>query len=152
MLQMAQMADWMMWLIAAGLLVMLEIFTGTFYLLMISVGLAAGGLAAMTGAGRPLQYVIAALVGIVATIALRHSKLGKMHRVDSARDPNVNLDIGQAIVVDEWKPAGPHEYAARAMYRGAMWDVVAREHKLVQPGTFIIREVRGSQLIVSRND
>src|SRR5471032_42773 len=43
------MADWMHWLIAAGVVVILELFTGTFYLLMIAIGIAAG--AGRRGAG-----------------------------------------------------------------------------------------------------
>ena len=33
------MADWIMWLIAAGVLVALELFSGTFYLLMMALGM-----------------------------------------------------------------------------------------------------------------
>lgn len=33
------MDDWMTWFVLAGVLVVLELFTGTFYLLMIAVGL-----------------------------------------------------------------------------------------------------------------
>ncbi|MFS2021308.1 NfeD family protein, partial [Massilia sp. CT11-108] len=39
------MAEWMGWLVAAGVLVILELFTGTFYLLMIAIGLAAAAIA-----------------------------------------------------------------------------------------------------------
>src|SRR5438552_16835921 len=38
-----RMQDWMMWFLWAGGLVIAELLTGTFYLLMISIGLAAGG-------------------------------------------------------------------------------------------------------------
>ena len=34
------MTDWIAWFVAAGILVIFEVFTGTFYLLMIAVGLA----------------------------------------------------------------------------------------------------------------
>ena len=37
------MSDWIHWLIATGGVVVLELFTGTFYLLMVSLGFAAGG-------------------------------------------------------------------------------------------------------------
>ena len=36
------MADWINWLVAAGVLVVLELFTGTFYLLMMAIGLGFG--------------------------------------------------------------------------------------------------------------
>jgi hypothetical protein len=47
-----KMSDWMIWFMFAGVLVILEIATGTFYLLMLGIGLAAAGLAALGGAGR----------------------------------------------------------------------------------------------------
>ncbi|HCN90871.1 MAG TPA: NfeD family protein, partial [Oxalobacteraceae bacterium] len=37
------MTDWIVWSVLAGILVILELFTGTFYLLMIAIGFAAGG-------------------------------------------------------------------------------------------------------------
>jgi len=38
------MSDWMIWFAAACVLVIAEMATGTFYLLMIAIGAAAGGL------------------------------------------------------------------------------------------------------------
>jgi membrane protein implicated in regulation of membrane protease activity len=61
------MADWMGWLVAAGVLVILELFTGTFYLLMIAIGLAAGAIVALAGPGVPAQAIVAAIVGVLAT-------------------------------------------------------------------------------------
>lgn len=37
------MSIWMIWLAVAGILVAIEIFSGTFYLLMIAIGLALVG-------------------------------------------------------------------------------------------------------------
>ncbi|MGZ3237046.1 MAG: NfeD family protein, partial [Burkholderiaceae bacterium] len=82
------MADWIVWLGLAGIVVICELFTGTFYLLMIGIGLIAGGLAAFVGFNLELQFIIAAVIGIAATYALRRSRYGKSHKVDSARDPN----------------------------------------------------------------
>lgn len=145
------MTDWIVWFVVAGIVVTFEIFTGTFYLLMIAVGLTAGGIAALVGAGDSIQYIVAAVVGAAATYALRRSKLGKTHKNSSARDPNVNLDIGQTLVINSWKSDEGGGSTARAMYRGAMWDIELTHGAAAQPGVFIIREVRGSHLIVSNN-
>lgn len=145
------MTDWMVWLAAAGVVVILEMFSGTFYLLMIAVGLASGALAALTGLEPPLQLIIAAAVGIGATYALRRSKWGRRHRHDAARDPNVNLDIGQSVQVTDWTLGPNGQASARAPYRGALWDIELAPEGSAQPGSFIIREVRGSRLIVSNN-
>ena len=146
------MTNWMTWLVLAGILVILEIFSGTFYLLMIAIGLAAGGLLAWFGVGDSAQVVAAAVVALVATFLLRKSKYGKMQQKDdAARDPNVNMDIGQVVNVDEWKNEQGEQYLARVMYRGAMWDVELEEHADPRPGLFKISEIRGSRLIVTNH-
>ncbi|KQQ36029.1 NfeD family protein [Duganella sp. Leaf126] len=144
------MADWSFWLIAAGVAVTIELFVGTFYLLMIAVGLLFGALAAAMNLALPVQTLVAALVGVAATLALRRSRFGRMGtRVDAERDPNVNLDIGQTITVPAWQDG-----VARVMYRGALWDVELERTASVgpttaAPGQYVIREVRGSRLIVA---
>lgn len=143
------MADWTIWLVLAGVTVALEMFTGTFYLLMIGIGLAAGGLAALTGIPGQEQFAIAAIVGIVATVVLRQSRYGRIARRDAGRDPNVNLDIGQTLKIDAWSVAGDSMPVSRAMYRGAEWDVELERGADARPGLFVIREVRGNRLIVA---
>lgn len=88
------MTDWMSWLVIAGILIIAELFTGTFYLLMIAIGLGAGALAALSGASGPLQTLVAAAVGLLATAILHRSRFGRPARSEATRDRNVNLDIG----------------------------------------------------------
>lgn len=143
------MSNWMIWLVAAGVVVMLEIFTGTFYLLMISAGLAAGAGAAWFGADVSIQLIVAGVVGAAATYALRRSNLGSSKKIDAARDPNALLDIGKTILVDEWQFGNSGKSVARVMYRGAMWDVELETGQESKPGAFTIHEIRGSRLIVA---
>ncbi|MYM72778.1 NfeD family protein [Duganella sp. FT109W] len=143
------MTDWSYWLAAAGVTVILELFSGTFYLLMIAIGLMAGAVAAFLGLGEALSLLIAAVVGVAATFVLRRSRYGKQQqRVQAERDPNVNLDIGQTVNVPAWQDG-----AARVMYRGALWDVEldtsVAPGSTAAPGQYTIREVRGSRLIVA---
>jgi membrane protein implicated in regulation of membrane protease activity len=138
------MADWIYWLVAAGVLVVFELFTGTFYLLMIAIGLGFGALAALMGFSTPAQTIAAAVVGVVATGLLHRSRFGRPARGTAARDPNVNIDIGQSVTVDAWRDS-----KARVMYRGALWDVELAPGAQPQSGVFKIVEVRGSRLIVA---
>jgi membrane protein implicated in regulation of membrane protease activity len=138
------MSEWIYWLIMAGVVVIFELLTGTFYLLMIAIGLACGAVAAWMGLSQPAQMAVAAIVGVMATLILRNSRFGKFQKSDAARDPNVNIDIGQAVDVDQW-----HDGRARVMYRGAQWDVELAEGEPEHPGRHVIREVRGNRLIVS---
>jgi len=141
-----------MWLAMAGIVVILEMFSGTFYLLMIAIGLVAGALASFAGLDQPAQMIVAAVVGIAATYALRRSRFGRRRKTEAARDPNVNLDIGQSVRVDEWSSSQDAQATARAMYRGALWDIELAPGEEARAGSFIIREVRGSRLIVSHQD
>jgi membrane protein implicated in regulation of membrane protease activity len=145
------MSDWMIWWGLAAVLVIFEMFTGTFYLLMCAIGLAAGGLAALLGAGLELQLVVAASIAIASTYGLRRSRFGKTSAIDATRDPNVNLDIGQALYVGGWSQGEGEAKTARVAYRGAQWDVELAVGEEAVPGSFVIREVRGSRLIVAKN-
>ena len=82
------MADWINWLVAAGVLVVPELFIGTFYLLIITIGLGFGALATLAGLSGAAQTAAAALAGVLATGLLQRSRFG-----NPAREPNVNLDI-----------------------------------------------------------
>ena len=144
------MAGWMTWVVVAGGLVILEMFTGTFYLLMLALGLVAGGVTAWLGFGLLAQCFVAAAVGMGATFMLRRSKLGKVSQANTARDPNVNLDIGQTLTIDAWHTPLDGLATARVMYRGAMWDVGLAAGSSAEPGQYVIDEVRGSRLIVRR--
>jgi membrane protein implicated in regulation of membrane protease activity len=140
------MQDWMMWFLWAGGLVIAELLTGTFYLLMISIGLAAGGLVALFGAGSSSQMVTAGMVSVVALLTLRQTRFAHPSRTDATSDPNVNMDVGQKVTVDSWNA----DDTARVMYRGAQWDVVLASGERPVPGVYIIKEVQGSRLIVRR--
>jgi membrane protein implicated in regulation of membrane protease activity len=140
------MSDWSYWLIGAGALIVAELFIGTFYLLMIALGLLAGALAAWLGASGALQTLVAALVGIAATVLLRRSRYARPGRGQAANDPSVNLDIGGRVTVTQW-----NERRARVMYRGALWDVELVPGSDPAPGDYRIVEVDGNRLIVARS-
>jgi membrane protein implicated in regulation of membrane protease activity len=140
------MTDWMNWMVGAGILVVAELFTGTFYLLMIAIGLAFGGIAALLGLNGPVQTLIAALVGLVATAVLHRSRFGRPAKQSATRDQNVNLDIGGRVTVPGW-----HDGRARVMYRGALWDVELGSGAIAEAGDFRIVEVQGNRLIVANS-
>ena len=140
------MNDWVLWLIMAGVLVVLEMFTGTFYLLMFAIGLGFGALAALFGMSVPAQTIVAAVVGVIATGVLHRSRLGHPAKQNPARDHNVNIDIGQRLTVAEWEGG-----KARVMYRGALWDVELGQGAIAEAGSFKIVEVQGNRLIVANS-
>jgi membrane protein implicated in regulation of membrane protease activity len=135
---------WIWWIAGLAMLIA-ELFTGTFYLLVIAIALAAGGLVAYFDMSFATQFVTAAAVGFAGALILRKSRFGRpQRRSESARDFNVNIDIGNRIMIDAWDDHG----RARVAYRGAQWDVQLAEGASKLPGEHVIKEVRGSTLIV----
>lgn len=143
------MADTTLWWLVAGMAVAAELVTGTFFLLMLAIGFAAGAVAAHLGAPVTLQFVAAAVVGGGAVIGWQ--KWRKVHRPEPKAEANrdMNLDIGQTVHVPVWEPGG----RAHVQYRGAQWLVVLKDPAGAAvappgPGMHRIVAVQGSQLMV----
>ncbi len=106
------------WLGLAALALIGELATGTFYLLLVALGLAAGGVAAWFGAALQWQLVACGVVLLAGLLVLRKTRVLKQRGLDAARNADVNLDIGQTVVVESWSDNG----TARVWYRGAHWQ------------------------------
>lgn len=65
----------LIWWIGVGVLVVAELMTGTFYLLMVAIGFVAGGLVHLAGAAPHAQLAAAAVVAAVLLVVLRRSRL-----------------------------------------------------------------------------
>lgn len=133
------------WLMAAAL-VALELFTGTFYLLMLAVGLAAGALAAHLGLSFSGQLVAAAVIGAAAVV------IGHLQRRKRKGDPSirslrsVNLDVGETLHVDNWQSDG----TASVRYRGAQWTAVLEQGQVGEAGNYRVTELVGNRLKVEK--
>lgn len=137
------MQAYVAWFIAGSVLLLAELMTGTFYLLVIAVAFACAGLVHLLGASLVVQLLIAALIGFGGSIALRKSRFGKS---SVAVDPLQQMDVGQHLQISEWN----ENRSARAQYRGTQWDVELAAGEPAAPGEFEIREVRANRLIVAR--
>jgi membrane protein implicated in regulation of membrane protease activity len=135
------MSAYWMWWIAAAALVAAELLTGTFYLLVVGVALAFGGVAAWFDASVPLQWLIAAALGVIGTVMLQRWKRNLALRTPAQQ----GLDIGQMVQVQSWGPDG----TARVAYRGSTWDAELATTAVPQAKTMYIAAMRGSVLILS---
>jgi len=137
-----------LWWLLAGGAVALELLTGTFFLLMLALGLAAGALTAHTGLGVSAQLVCAALVGGGAVVAWQRWRRGHVAQRSAATNPDVNLDIGETVQVTEWAADG----TARVRFRGADWTAVPDTPQpstpTLSPGPYRIVAVQGNRLHV----
>lgn len=135
-------AYWLWWSLAVVLIVG-EMFTGTFYLLAVVFGLAAGGLAAFLGAGVPVQILLAALLCTVCVVLIHR---WKQQHADPQERSNLAADIGKQVSIVRWAD----DRHARVSYRGAEWDAQLSPEVLADSDrrTWLIKDIAGTQLII----
>lgn len=107
------MSNWSLWLVLAGILLIAEITTGTFYLLMVSLGAAIGALMAYLGFGLELQIASAAVFSVAGSLLLRNQS-AKRSKTDKQHDL---LDIGNKLEIPAWNASG----RTQVQYRGSNW-------------------------------
>lgn len=135
-------AYWIWWL-AAVVLVIAEMVSGTFYLIAVALGLAVAGLSAYLGVAWGGQAVIAALLCTVSVAAIYRWKKGQAPAHGQA---NLAYDIGQTVQAVHWSD----ERHARVSYRGAEWDAELAGTASADAArqTWRIKAVEGNRLII----
>ena len=132
------------WWLAAGAVVVIELLTGTFYLLMVAVGLVAAALAAHLGLPMTVQIVTAAIVGGGAVVAWYLIKKRRPGDPSARADRSVNLDVGETIMIESWGPDG----TTAVKYRGATWTAIHRPGVTPSTGMHRVAELVGNRLLV----
>ena len=143
--------DWnppTLWWLATGALVAAELASGTFYLLMVALGCAAGALAAHAGLSNTTQVATAALLGLLATAAWHFHRARQPTAPPAQHNRDVNLDIGSPVRVEQWQADG----SARVQYRGSTWSARFAGSGTPRPGEHVIVAVQGSELRVAPAD
>jgi len=135
------------WWLLAGTTVVIELLTGTFYLLMLALGMVAAAVAAHLGASQVVQMLVAAAVGGGAVVAWHLKQKNSRTEPPAQANPNVNMDIGETVQVNAWNPDG----TASVQYRGANWTAIHRAGVSPTPGTHRVAEMVGSRLLVDKS-
>jgi membrane protein implicated in regulation of membrane protease activity len=134
-----------LWWLLAGVTVAIELATGTFYLLMISIGLAAAALAAHLGVPMAGQIVTAALVGGGAVVIWHWQGAKKPKALQVNANPDVHIDIGGQVTVTEWNADG----TTSVSYRGSNWTAeLAEKSAAPTAGQYRIKEMAGNRLLI----
>ena len=132
------------WWLAAGAVVVAELLTGTFYLLMVALGLVAAAVCAHLGLPVTLQIVAAAVVGTGAVLAWHQAKRRRPGDPSARADRSVNMDVGETILIDAWNADG----TTTVKYRGATWTAIHRPGVTPSTGMHRVAELVGNRLLV----
>ena len=137
------MDAYLVWLIAGFALVIAELLTGTFYLLVLGGACFFGAAVAYFGGSHLVQTIVAAIVSLIGVIWVHHARQAMMPQRMQG------LDVGQPASFESWinKSAGH----ARVRYRDAQWDAQVAGDAAGQPGEILyITAVDGNTLKVSK--
>jgi membrane protein implicated in regulation of membrane protease activity len=134
-----------LWWMLAGFAVASELLTGTFYLLMVALGLAAAAVAAHLGLSIGPQIVVAAVIGGGATAAWHWKRAHHPRSAPFQQNRDVNLDIGEQVTVTAWAPDG----TSRITYRGSTWMVRIQPGAVASPGMHRVAAVEGNWLVLA---
>ena len=131
------------WLIAGFILIIFELVTGTFYLVVLGIAAFAGAGVAYAGGAFVWQALAAALVAVAG--------VAWVHLVRKSISPKrmQGLDFGQPAAFESWVNKSTAQ--ARVRYRDALWDAQVSDDASGEPGEILyIISVDGNTLKVSK--
>jgi membrane protein implicated in regulation of membrane protease activity len=138
------METYLVWLVAGFALVIAELVTGTFFLLVLGIAAFAGSAMAWFGQGFWLEALCAAAVAVAGVFWVQRQRK-TMQKPDMA-----SLDLGQAVTLEAWVDRA--QGAARVKYRNTQWDAeVEGEREFDRGEVLFSRAVEGNTLKVSKD-
>ena len=137
------MSQWVVWTVVALAMAGLELLTGTFYLIVLSLSAACGAVAAFAGASIVVQVSVFAVCSVVGCPCVYFYRK-HLYAASEESDSLQNIDEGNTVVID----AFDENRLAKVLYRGAPWTAQAAQDSGTKPGTYRILKVDGSRLIV----
>src|SRR5258707_459903 len=108
------MEEDLLWAILGLTLVIVELLTGTFYLLMLGIAAFGAALAAWLGHGIGVQALVAAVISGGGCYGVH------VYRARNAKAQMPPLDAGQPASFENWVDQSAR--LARVRYRGASWE------------------------------
>ena len=133
------------WLIIAGILLIAEMLSGTFYLLMLAIAAVCAWFVLLAGADFLTQTIFFLICAAILTVLTRRYR----YRLNARNRPNLaeNLDAGQIITVHEWIEGIGHTH-----YRGTQWAVQLEhpDEQTLHDGSYRIVRLDGTQIRVER--
>lgn len=140
------MANSTVWWLIAGTAIVVELLSGTVYLLLLAAGFAGAALSAHLGFGIVTQLIVASVIGVGSVLVWYSIQRKRPPAPPTGTNRDVNLDIGEIVHVEAWNADG----TATVRYRGAQWTVVPPAGRTPSIGEHRVVEVIGSRLVVDK--
>jgi membrane protein implicated in regulation of membrane protease activity len=106
--------DYLLWAAVGLILVIAELVTGTFYLLVLGIAALVGAAVAFLGVGFWIQAISASLIAVAGVVWIHQRR----KLITPAAMPSP--DLGQPVAWESW--VNESDRLARVRYRGASWE------------------------------
>jgi membrane protein implicated in regulation of membrane protease activity len=137
------MESWLAWGVLGLVLVIAELLSGTFYLLVL--GIAAFGAAGAAGLG--MVFAVQAIIACVVTAAGCYGV--HAYRARNRAQQMAPIDAGMPASFESWIDSGAR--LARVRYRGAGWDARVEGAEALESGaTVYVLAADGNTLKVTK--
>ena len=132
------------WAVAGLVLVIVELVTGTFFLLMLGIAAFGAAAAAYFGVNFGAQSIVAAVIAGAGCYGVH------LYRANNKAEQMAPIDAGMPANFESWLDAGAR--LARVRYRGASWDARVEGGEALEPGaTVYVLAADGNTLRVGKN-
>ena len=130
------------WAVIGIVLVIVELLTGTFYLLVLGIAAFGAALAAWLGQGFPVQVIVAAAIAALGCYGVH------VYRARNMTQQMPQVDAGQPANFESWVDRGAR--LARVSYRGASWDALVEGEESPEAGAILyVLATQGNTLKVT---
>ena len=123
------MTEDVLWAILGLALVIIELLTGTFYLLMLGIAAFGAALAAWFNLGFGVQAMVAAVIAAAGCYGVH------VYRAKNAKEQMAPIDAGQPASFENW--VDQPSRLARVRYRGASWEALVDGDAAIDAGALL---------------
>ena len=140
------MPAWVIWMIAAGVLAVGEIFSLSFFLGPVALAAVLAAVAALAGAGAAVQIVVFTLASAASLLVLRPVARRHLHTPAQIRTGTAALLGERAVVIDRVDMNG-----GTVKLKGEIWTArTYDEDEVLEPGARVhVMKIEGATALVS---
>jgi len=136
---------WQVWAIIAVVSLILELFSGDFFIMCFAIGAAASLLCALCGLSLTAQIIIFSVASVLSVLFVRPVALKYFHRNDPQRASNADALLGREGRVSQTIVAGGD---GRVAIDGDDWKAVSADGSAIAQGT-PVRVVGRESIIIT---